>query len=338
MAVSKHYILASLMASFAVKVDSKADEGSRVLTSSDVDLSEYLAAYREYADLVIRPLIVETDDDRPPSFTFSHEAKAIFANYNDAYYHVEITSNDIDQYSLVDALNAAMALLEIREDEDLFFIPVEPTDINDQRITKRTLLSRRNAAVGLPAHFDDYIDWSRRGFDYRLDDLIWMLATTLIDDEVLLYAALFVRESLRDYQFRSQDDVLKAIAEIEQHPDTISEGVRIENAIHNCYKAIEAIYGGNLPQKASKIVKSFEKKGIDATELVGYKIEEIEQQPAIDKIINLRSSRNFKSAHGRIKVDRKSTYYELMDFQQLARYMVTRAIYPRTGVTILYAV
>lgn len=45
-----------------------------------------------------------------------------------------------------------------------------------------------------------------------------------------------------------------------------------------------------------------------------------------DKILHLRHSRDWKSAHGRITADRKSTYYELLDFQQLARYIVLEAI------------
>ena len=326
------------MASFAVSVDPSVDNGFRSISSSDIDLSDYLSAKREYSNLTLRPVLVEKKDSSPLVAQLELLGKGVIANYRDAYYHVEILNEDINQFSLCDALNAGMTLLNIIEDEDMFLIPIELADINDHRMDKRILLSRRNAAVGLPDYVDDHLSWTRSGYGYDRENLIWMLATTLVDDEILLYAALFIREAFRDYQFLSNDDVVKALSESEQLPDTISEGVRIENAIHNCYKAIEAIYGGNLPQKETKIVKKFKEKGIDLTQLVGYKFEEIEQQPAIDKVVRLRSSRNFKSAHGRIHANRKSTLYELMDFQQLAIYLVMSAIFPRTGVNILHPV
>ena len=327
------------MASFTVPIPVHHGKGSKSISSSDVILSEYLAAKVEYSNLVLRPILIVDKDSTPLVAHPELLGNATAAYYRQAYYHVEILSDDFNSFSLSDALNAGMALLEISENENMFLIPIEPTDILGQSMDRKTLLYRRNTAVGLPDYYyDDGISWTRSGYGYERQNLIWMLATTLAEDEELLYAALFIREAIRDFQFLSRDDVIKTIHESEQHPDTISDGVRIENAIHNCYKAIEAIHGGNLPQNEVKIVKSFQKFGIDLTEMVGYKYEENKQQSAIEKIINLRNSRNFKSAHGRIGANRKSTFYELMDFQQLARYLVLSAINQRAGVNILHPV
>ena len=88
------------------------------------------------------------------------------ASYRQAYYHLEVFCEDIDKFSLYDALNAAMALLQIPEDGDLFLIPIEVTNIDDQRMDERVLLSRRNAAAGLPGPqlyelglYDSYTLW-----------------------------------------------------------------------------------------------------------------------------------------------------------------------------------
>jgi hypothetical protein len=333
MSSSKHYLLANLMASFTV-----SNESSRSISSADIDLSDYLSVKQGYSNITLRPVLIEDGGSLPLVAQPELLGSAIAAHYFEAYYHVEIFNESINQFLLCDSLNAAMALLGMPEDEGMLLIPVELGDINDRRINKKTLLSRRNAVVGERNYPDDYIDWIRSSYGYDLQNLIWTLATTLVEDEVLLYAALFIREAIRDYQFRSNCDVEKALHDIEQLPETISESVRIENAIHNCYKAVEAIHGGNLPKDEAKIIRSFQGKEIDLTQLTGFKFEGIALKPAIEKVIALRKSRNYKSAHGRIGANRKSTFYELMDFQKLAIHLVMSAIYPRTGVNILHPV
>ena len=245
MELERHFILADLMASFIVPVDHEEVLKRGGVSSSDINLNEYLSSTREYSKLILGPVLIEDMNDLPTVSRPELLGESVAARYDKAYYQVESLDKEINRYMICDALHPAMAPLQVSHEEGMFLIPINLNDIKDHRIDKRTLLTRRNRAIGLPDYVDNYIDWERTGYPYQTEDLIWRLATTLIDDEVLLYAALFMREAMRDFQLLSNDDVVQAINAREQIPDTISDGVRVENAIHNCYKSIEAIYGGN---------------------------------------------------------------------------------------------
>lgn len=138
---------------------------------------------------------------------------------------------------------------------------------------------------------------------------------------------------MRDYLFIG-GEVRDVLDDHESHPDTISEGVRIENTMHNCYKAVEAIHGGNLPHDDGKVVRKFAQQGIDLSTPVGYSRGPLKREPAIDKLVRLRRIRDYKAAHGRITRDRKSSFYELMDHQRLVRFIVAKAIEARCGISI----
>ena len=59
---------------------------------------------------------------------------------------------------------------------------------------------------------------------------------------------------------------------------------------------------------------------------MGFQYGDIEPESAIDKLSKLRKSRNYKAAHGRIHRNRKSSVYELVDYQQLTRWVLFQAI------------
>jgi hypothetical protein len=307
---SNHYVLSQLYASFSVPTRKR--KNPFLLSTRDIKLSSYLAARMDYGEVIVRPILVERSD-APSVPNIELTGREAVASYRTSLYHVEVLDSAISRASLSDAIHAAMSLLDVAPEEDV-------------------LLRCRNAAVGLPVHVEDFSLRERTGYSYAVHKSMWDFATALVATEVLLYASLFVREATRDHRFYA-GDVSGMLANHKSYPRIISEAVRIENAVHNCYKAIEAIHGGNLPTDKQKIVRNFGGLGIDLIQPIGYHNAEITREPVIDKIMRLRHSRDWKSAHGRITADRKSTYYELMDFQQLARYIVLEAIRAKTGVT-----
>lgn len=111
---------------------------------------------------------------------------------------------------------------------------------------------------------------------------------------------MFLREAYRDFQFFG-GEIREILMNYTKLPETISEAVRIESSIHNCYKCIEAVRGGNLTSDLRKLRGKFSEKGVNLGEFVGYEYEDIAREPAINEIEGLSETRNFKSAHGGIK-------------------------------------
>lgn len=333
----RHYVLTGLMASFPVPVTPDETEFNHSVSSSDVDIADYFSASRTYSDITLRPVLVPIGNRTSMVPDIELLGKGVVARLNHALYHVENHSDRIDRFLICDALHAALSLLGHPLEKDLVLLPIDPSDISANRLSAEDLYRKSNQGTDAPLYvYDEYLD-TRYSLGYEFDDLMWIVATILVEYDVLLYASLFIRESMMSYQFLG-DDIREVLLTYEKLPDTISEGVKIENAIHNCYKAIEAIHGGNLPQNTNKILRNFRELGIDLSKLTGYSLNEVKQEPAIDKLIRLRSRRDYKSAHGRIGPNRKSTYYELMDFQELARYIVRGSVYHYTDVNVLYSV
>jgi hypothetical protein len=107
-------------------------------------------------------------------------------------------------------------------------------------------------------------------------------------------------------------------------------------AFHNAYKVIEAIWGGNLPDDHGKIERGLREKRIDGLSMVGYSHHGIHpKESLVAKLLKLRTARNDKTAHGRVHAWRRSTYYEVMDYQALARatlVMHIRHLAPECGL------
>lgn len=311
-----------------------------ISSSDDVDVDKWLASRRDYNGVVLRPVFVLNS---PTDSNVAHPemfGKGTVASFPKALYEVEITTDEFDQHALCDALLAAMALQEEPFDGQLVFIPIPNDGIPEDRT-----ISTATATAWYDNSFDEVPELPlaetlfsmRSGFTYQFDDTLWMFATTIADDEEFIYASIFLREALRDYMFIG-GEVKEVLRDTSTRPSSIAMAARIENAVHNCYKAVEAVSGGNLPQKTSKVVRKFKKLGVDLETEVGYKSEFVEREPAIDKLERLRHSRDWKAAHGRIHANRKSTFYELMDFQQLTRFILFEAMRQRAQVPVMAVV
>jgi hypothetical protein len=149
-----------------------------------------------------------------------------------------------------------------------------------------------------------------------------------------LYAALFLRASFSEYIFLG-DEIEETILK-NDGPLFVHDAVRAENAVHNAYKVIEAIWGGSLPKDVTKVERGLQDKGIDPHAMVGYDHHGIHPKvQLVAKVLALQKARNERAAHGRIDAGRKSTYYEIMDYQALAHAALTmhiRHLWPRCGL------
>ena len=308
-----------------------------LLPSDRIKVDDYKVAKREFSKFILRPLFLDLGEnvrDAPHLEPMSEHASV--AAYRQARYEIEILDNSITSHALTDALHAAFALFEIQEHEVLGLFEVDDSKIPHTRVVSEKVLGEwYESTTGIPltTHERKAIFLTCSLYGWNLEEVVWDIVSGTINNDVLMYAMLFVREAIRDYTF-DHGDIREIIDSYTEAPPTISEAVKIENAIHNLYKAIEAIHGGDLPNDNRKIVRKFAEKGIDLTQLVGYNYGPVCQEQAIDKLSRLRTKRNYKAAHGRIGGDRRTTFYELLDYQQLVRFIVLEAVRCLGGVHI----
>lgn len=293
---------------------------------------QMLKSRRQFADgqLSVQPILFVKDGKYPHgNWSFSGSNGFTTVSHGDAYYQLSVQSNSYTQSNLTDGIYAALAILHHFKEEDLMLIPIEAKDIPKNRLIK-TSEAAEILKRSLPSTYKLYdcqsifdIKWSR-GYDFDQD--LWALVASIALDEQILYASLFLRSSLDEFIFIG-DDITTVIDESEEKPKHVYEAVRLENAIHNCYKVVEAICGGPLPKERKKISNRLREAGIDPDERGGYTVSgKFDVETVVDKIGKLRAARNDRAAHGRIHKDRKSTYYELMDYQALACHLLSQFI------------
>lgn len=316
--------------------------GAFGLCNSDTDddarqLREALSFRREFpqSKLKVQPLLI-TDGSRQ-SVGIEDQKDVTAYSCSGLFYQVTIDDEIGSSPNLFDAIHAALAILEY-SDHDILLVPIDPSAIPENRILPLSVAAEiYKMSLPYASQFRTYetVFLSQWRATYYTDKTLWELVSRIINDEQIIYAANFLRTTYENYQFfgDSIDEVILAHNEVPQH---IREAVTVENAIHNCYKVVEAIYGGTLPGSDKKIKEKFAKSGIDTDKLAGYeRFGVFKKEKIIDKIKFLRSARNEKAGHGRIHKDRKSTYYELMDYQALASNMLLMFVahrYPDLGL------
>ena len=109
-------------------------------------------------------------------------------------------------------------------------------------------------------------------------------------------------------------------------PETAEERTTMESAFLNFYKSIEAIFGD--PNKDRKVfAEKLKAQGVDPEELVEFR----EKERIIDKIYKMSRIRDKKVAHGKSMphTKRSISYYEFMDFQYLANYLICTVLNKR---------
>lgn len=282
-------------------------------------LKQFLSARRTIGEisLDLQPLIISFRKEANSKRGWSYEldTDSICIGHADALYQLSIDAAVLDVEKLIDAIHGARAL-----NRSLIELDIEAIEIDPEKIpANRQMLVSQVPTIMLSAGplFSDSSFRHRSGAGGSEDAQTWRLVPYLLKDETLLYAALFLRASFHEFIF-SGDGIEDAILE-NDGPNFIHDAVRAENAIHNAYKAVEAIWGGTLPAKVNKLEGGLSTRGIDPGLLVGYAHHEIHpKERIVDKLIDLRKARDQRAAHGRIHAERKSTYYEILDYQALA--------------------
>ncbi|HEY0661302.1 MAG TPA: hypothetical protein VGD21_08315 [Lysobacter sp.] len=311
------FAMLGLMAFFPVKVYdclAFAPESRR---------AEYRQAIRTYQHFELRPL--EIDDGRPRATGWTTNPThddVVFLSAPRSLYELTIKPEGPDPITVADCLLGAQALMADYADAEPVLVPLTTGDVGPDRIVALdTLTSRYREAglsdIGYVEPEPDFTSRSSRGLEW--DARLWEIADQIWRDERLIYASLFLRCALERFQFRGEE-FYRALRNQRERPLRVREAVDIENSIQNCYKAIEAIYGGTLPNDWNLVVQRFLGLGVDLCRRgePGAIWGPLASEALLDKLKRLKIARDDRAAHGRIHANRRSTYYELMDYQVLA--------------------
>ena len=171
------------------------------------------------------------------------------------------------------------------------------------RYGKRGLLHLFRATYGLLSH---EIAW------------IWEIVQALFIDPQMFDAAHFYWASVREFVF-SGDAVQEVIDDINVTPVSRIDLVRAENAIQNAFKAIEALIG-DPPKDDRRLRNKIETTGLDPDEQVGWDVPEygLASRSVLEQVRELSRIRDKRAAHARTEGNRRITYFEMMDAQELA--------------------
>lgn len=155
--------------------------------------------------------------------------------------------------------------------------------------------------------------------------MMWKWVPFLLDSPPLFDACNFLLLSLSEFAFLG-DTIREVLADPSAFPPRKEDQVRVEEAIWNAFRAIQAIIGE--PNKDDrKFFQQLRAWSIDPLEPVGY-YDDVE--PISKKVRELQANRDSRAAHGRRgpKARREGpiTYYELMDAQKVAQEIICWAL------------
>lgn len=260
--------------------------------------------------------------DANHGWTTGCEANSIAVSHRDSFYLLRV-NDALSPERIVDCIHAATSLCEHPiEDETVTLLPFSKSWLPKRGVLRwNDLLTNLERLDGRRWHPSNtkHLGLSMSCGGAERDEMMWTLIPMLLTEERLLYAALFLRASEEQIAFKG-DDIEDTVLRADDFPLQLHEAVKIENAIHNAYKVVEAIYGGTLSNDEQKVRKQLQSQGIFVDEPVGYQHHGLHpREPILLKIAKLREARDDRAAHGRIHANRKNTYYELMDYQALAR-------------------
>ena len=322
----QHYILNKIGAYAFFEMPPHQDDFGEMLIAQQ----QMLATVREHGPLKLQPIYIKDSDKASHNdrATPTHNYNVTAVTSSGVFYQITIDDAIISQSDLIDAISAALAILQ-RGVEGLLLIPILPEQIPADRIIQvnnaidiyaRSLPDRWDYGPA-PYMFDSQVWW---GMD--IDIILWEIAAAIINDETIKYAFHFMQSSHEEFSI-GDGNIRDVIIEHENVPIQMFEAVKVENAIHNSYKVIEAICGGPLSKSEPNLKARLLERGIDPLEFVGYEAFGMyKRERIITKIQALREARNDRAAHGRIHANRKITFYELMDFQALAHICLLRYV------------
>jgi hypothetical protein len=158
-------------------------------------------------------------------------------------------------------------------------------------------------------------------------ETVWKIAPLIFHDEQIRRSVRFLKSSDESFHVYPGE-----IAEVLDNPHEAAitgyDQNRIENALQDAFKAVEAVIG-DPPKDDRKLFAKIGSIGLDPNELVGYS----NKTPLHQVIRDMNGARDKKAAHGSTS-DRKITTLEMMEYQACANYIVWAAIESKMGHTI----
>jgi hypothetical protein len=150
-------------------------------------------------------------------------------------------------------------------------------------------------------------------------ELAWKMTPVIFKVESLGRAVQFLRASQDDfYVWPGQIDEVRN--ELGTLAKTGFEQSKLENALQNAFKSIEAVIG-DPPKDDTRFFAKIREIGLDPDEEVGY----TEKYPLHQVIRDMNKARDKKTAHGSTR-QRGITIAEMLEFQACAHYIVMSAI------------
>jgi len=319
LAEMKDYLVLGLMPFFAVA------EYDLDKFRPEVVFGEYIRGLRDYGKFQLRPIGLQYQHGKNvwDGWSTSPSGNGIaYVSARQSIYHLTIVDEALTEEDITDCLLGVQALMYDFAPEDYALVPVEADEIPASRIlpieTAVEMYCRRlGIHPDLDVHSAIFGTKHSRGNDW--DERLWRAIGCVIGDEQIVYALLFLRAAFEHVMFYG-DEFERAIHFQEAKAQRIKEAVDIENSIHNCYKVMEAIYGGTLANDWEQVDRRFQQRGVDLKRIGGFATGsgKISEEPLIEKLKRLKDARDDRAAHGRIHANRRSTYFELMDYQMLA--------------------
>ena len=295
-------------------------------------IAEYLGSVRKYNRLEIQPLIVQAEDAADEVWYLSPCADYSIVASRYGVYEIRLTDPNLKASDLEDALHGMMAVLGGVSPE-IFVIPVEEAFIPSSRIINQAaIIEFYKSTLPYPSNNNNEVlfldQWSR---GHHFDGQLWALLAYVIGDQRVIFPSLFLRAATEKYLFQG-DDIENTNLRDDEAPNRIVEAVDIESALINTYKIVEAVYGGPLGSDWRKISRHFSRQGINTDELVGYSGKS--RKSVLEKIKLLKDARDDRAAHGRIHSKRQNTYWQLMDYQALAKHLLIQYIHNKYPLAI----
>lgn len=332
----RDFLVLGLMPQFAVR------EYDIYTFNPEAIFAEYIREVRDYGNFQLRPIGLQYRDSENVWDGWSTspvDAGMAYMSAEQSVYHLSIVDGALTDEDITDCLIGVQSLMYDFASEDYTLVPFDPNDIPATRVLPvewavDQYCRKFRVRPDYAEHAALIATKHTRGYEW--DGRLWGAISCVVGDEQAVYALLFLRAALEHVMFVGED-FERALRFQQAKAQRIKEAVDIENSIHNCYKVMEAIYGGTLVNDWQQVERRFSRAGVDLQQLGGFRVYGASHgvEPLIEKLKRLKFARDDRAAHGRIHVNRRSTYYELMDYQTLASralFDFLRQKYPRLPV------
>jgi hypothetical protein len=280
------------------------------------------SASRHRVSCTVRPLFFDKNpnrlDTRSGLYSFSFQALA---------------ADDELAQKLADAVYAGLAIQGVPLCSEPPFVIKYPSRLVDgnRTCTPDLLLAWFAAATG-SRDLDVMHVWQRIGMTTWLSHYtvaeVWRILPALLSPK-LFEGSQFLCASLTDFSFPG-DVETEYLAVPGRRPASFCEQVRVEGAVLNAFKAIEAVIG-DPPKSEEKLRGKLVNVGVDPDKQVGY--ADAGLMPLINVVQRLQQYRDKQAAHGSTPMPRETTFRQLNEFQCVADTIIWTAIDRFPGVS-----